>query len=80
MKKLIVALALAGCFSGMASAHEAGEFFMRAGTATVRPTEGSGSATGSGGGCTTSGFGGSSDSGATIVTEIGCDGAGISTT
>lgn len=41
MKKLIVALALAGCFSGMASAHEAGEFFMRAGTATVRPTEGS---------------------------------------
>ena len=41
MKKLIVALALASCFSGMASAHEAGEFFMRAGTATVRPTEGS---------------------------------------
>ncbi|ELY6244596.1 outer membrane protein OmpW [Cronobacter universalis] len=49
MKKLIVALALAGCFSGMASAHEAGEFFMRAGTATVRPSEGSDNVLGMGG-------------------------------
>ncbi|ALB62938.1 Outer membrane protein W precursor [Cronobacter condimenti 1330] len=49
MKKLIVALALAGCFSGMASAHEAGDFFMRAGTATVRPSEGSDNVLGMGG-------------------------------
>ncbi|WP_313083284.1 OmpW family outer membrane protein, partial [Atlantibacter sp.] len=49
MKKLTVALALLGCFSGVAPAHEAGEFFMRAGTATVRPTEGSQDVLGMGG-------------------------------
>ena len=49
MKKLIVAMAVAGCFSGMASAHEAGDFFMRAGTATVRPSEGSDNVLGMGG-------------------------------
>lgn len=41
MKKLSVAILALGCLSGEALAHEAGEFFMRAGTATVRPTEGS---------------------------------------
>lgn len=42
MKKLTVALLLASSsFSGIAYAHEAGEFFLRAGTATVRPSEGS---------------------------------------
>ncbi len=41
MKKLTLALLALGCLSGEALAHEAGEFFMRAGTATVRPTEGS---------------------------------------
>lgn len=37
MKKLTLALLVMTCFSGMAEAHQAGEFFMRAGTATVRP-------------------------------------------
>ncbi|AIR66729.1 outer membrane protein OmpW [Cedecea neteri] len=41
MKKLTLALLAMGCLSGAASAHQAGEFFMRAGTATVRPTGGS---------------------------------------
>ncbi|SMG11413.1 outer membrane protein [Cedecea sp. NFIX57] len=41
MKKLTLALLAMGCLSGAASAHQAGEFFMRAGTATVRPTAGS---------------------------------------
>ncbi|NIY46720.1 outer membrane protein OmpW [Cedecea colo] len=41
MKKLSLALLALGCLSGEALAHEAGDFFMRAGTATVRPTEGS---------------------------------------
>ncbi|MDY0972435.1 outer membrane protein OmpW [Siccibacter turicensis] len=50
MKKLTVALLLAtGCLSGAVSAHEAGDFFMRAGTATVRPTEGSDNVLGLGG-------------------------------
>ncbi|WP_031524063.1 outer membrane protein OmpW [Siccibacter colletis] len=50
MKKLTVALLLAtGCVSGVASAHEAGDFFMRAGTATVRPSEGSDNVLGMGG-------------------------------
>lgn len=41
MKKLTVAaLALSTLLSGGAYAHEAGEFFLRAGSATVRPTEG----------------------------------------
>lgn len=43
MKKFAVALLALSCFSGVASAHEAGEFFLRAGSATVRPTEGSSS-------------------------------------
>lgn len=38
-----------GCLSGEALAHQAGEFFMRAGTATVRPTEGSDDVLGMGG-------------------------------
>ncbi len=43
MKKFTVAaLALTTLLSGSAFAHEAGEFFMRAGPATVRPTEGAG--------------------------------------
>lgn len=43
MKKFTVAaLALTTLLSGSAYAHEAGEFFMRAGPATVRPTEGAG--------------------------------------
>lgn len=42
MKKLTVALLLASSsVSGLAYAHDAGEFFLRAGTATVRPIEGS---------------------------------------
>lgn len=41
MKKLTLTLLALGCLSGEALAHEAGDFFMRAGTATVRPTEGS---------------------------------------
>ncbi len=43
MKKFAVALLALSCFSGVAAAHEAGEFFLRAGSATVRPTAGSGS-------------------------------------
>lgn len=49
MKKLTLALLALGCLSGEALAHEAGEFFMRAGTATVRPTEGSDNVLGMGG-------------------------------
>ncbi|MGP3591753.1 outer membrane protein OmpW [Vagococcus sp. WN89Y] len=41
MKKLAVAALILGSFSGGAYAHDAGEFFLRAGSATVRPTEGS---------------------------------------
>lgn len=48
MKKLTVAaLAVTTLLSGSAFAHEAGEFFMRAGSATVRPTEGAGGTLGS---------------------------------
>ncbi|WP_435945300.1 outer membrane protein OmpW [Dryocola sp. BD586] len=49
MKKLSVAILALGCLSGEVLAHEAGEFFMRAGTATVRPTEGSDNVLGMGG-------------------------------
>ncbi|WP_455424669.1 outer membrane protein OmpW [Dryocola sp. LX212] len=49
MKKLSVAVLALCCLSGEALAHEAGEFFMRAGTATVRPTEGSDNVLGMGG-------------------------------
>lgn len=41
MKLATVVLALAAALPVVASAHQAGDFFMRAGTATVRPTEGS---------------------------------------
>ncbi|MBJ3815555.1 outer membrane protein OmpW [Shimwellia pseudoproteus] len=41
MKKQAVALIVLSAVSGSAFAHDAGEFFIRAGTATVRPTEGS---------------------------------------
>ncbi|TWP55338.1 outer membrane protein OmpW, partial [Escherichia coli] len=48
MKKLTVAaLAVTTLLSGSAFAHEAREFFMRAGSATVRPTEGAGGTLGS---------------------------------
>ena len=51
MKKLTVAaLAVTTLLSGSAYAHEAGEFFMRAGSATIRPTEGAGGTLGSLGG------------------------------
>lgn len=51
MKKLTVAaLAVTTLLSGSAFAHEAGEFFMRADSATVRPTEGAGGTLGSLGG------------------------------
>lgn len=49
MKKLSVALLALTCLSGEALAHQQGEFFMRAGSATVRPTEGSDSVLGMGG-------------------------------
>ncbi|MXG35636.1 outer membrane protein OmpW, partial [Escherichia coli] len=49
MKKLAVAALILSSFSGGAYAHEAGEFFIRAGSATVRPTEGSDSVLGMGG-------------------------------
>ncbi|KMV35621.1 outer membrane protein OmpW [Franconibacter pulveris] len=49
MKKFAVALLALSCLSGVASAHEAGEFFVRAGSATVRPTEGSDNVLGMGG-------------------------------
>lgn len=41
MKLATVVLVLAAALPVVASAHQAGDFFMRAGTATVRPTEGS---------------------------------------
>lgn len=41
MKKLALALMVLGSFSGVAQAHQAGDFFMRAGTATVRPNSSS---------------------------------------
>ncbi|WP_312240562.1 outer membrane protein OmpW [Pantoea sp.] len=41
MKRATLAAAMALLLPGMALAHQAGDFFMRAGTATVRPTEGS---------------------------------------
>lgn len=48
MKKLTVAaLAVSTLLSGSVYAHEAGEFFIRAGSATVRPTEGAGGTLGS---------------------------------
>lgn len=47
MKKLAVAALVLSSFSGGALAHDAGEFFIRAGTATVRPTEGSDNVLGS---------------------------------
>ena len=51
MKKLTVAaVALTTLLSGNVFAHEAGEFFIRAGSATVRPTEGAGGTLGSLGG------------------------------
>lgn len=49
MKRLSVALLALTCLSGEALAHQQGEFFMRAGTATVRPTEGSDNVLGMGG-------------------------------
>ena len=48
MKKLAAAaLILSTLTTGSVWAHEAGEFFIRAGTATVRPTEGSDNVLGS---------------------------------
>ncbi len=48
MKKLAAAALILGTLStGSVWAHEAGEFFIRAGTATVRPTEGSDNVLGS---------------------------------
>lgn len=47
MKKLAVVALMLSTVSGGAWAHEAGEFFIRAGSATVRPTEGSDSVLGS---------------------------------
>ncbi|WNN42559.1 MULTISPECIES: outer membrane protein OmpW [Winslowiella] len=41
MKLAAVVLALTAAMPVIASAHQAGDFFMRAGSATVRPTEGS---------------------------------------
>lgn len=41
MKRATLAAAMALLLPGMALAHQAGDFFMRAGSATVRPTEGS---------------------------------------
>ena len=49
MKNLSAALLALTCLSGEALAHQQGEFFMRAGTATVRPTEGSDNVLGMGG-------------------------------
>ncbi|MCE0798995.1 outer membrane protein OmpW [Buttiauxella sp. S04-F03] len=49
MKKLSVALLALTCLSGEALAHQQGEFFMRVGSATVRPTEGSDNVLGMGG-------------------------------
>ncbi|HFZ8993245.1 TPA: outer membrane protein OmpW [Citrobacter freundii] len=51
MKKLTVAaMAIGALLSTGVYAHEAGEFFVRAGTATVRPTEGAGGVLGDLGG------------------------------
>ncbi len=50
MKKLAVAALILSSFSGSLWAHEAGEFFIRAGSATARPTEGSDNVLGSLGG------------------------------
>ena len=51
MKKLAAAALILGTLStGSVWAHEAGEFFIRAGSATVRPTEGSDNVLGSLGG------------------------------
>jgi len=47
MKKLAVAALILSSVSAGAFAHEAGEFFIRAGSATVRPTEGSDNVLGS---------------------------------
>jgi outer membrane protein len=47
MKKVAVAALILSSVSGSALAHEAGEFFIRAGSATVRPTEGSDNVLGS---------------------------------
>ena len=47
MKKLAVVALMLSTVSGGAWAHEAGEFFIRAGSATVRPTEGSDNVLGS---------------------------------
>lgn len=47
MNKLAVAALILSTFSAGTYAHDAGEFFMRAGTATVRPTEGSDNVLGS---------------------------------
>ncbi|MFV0262658.1 MAG: outer membrane protein OmpW [Kluyvera sp.] len=47
MKKLAAVALMLSTVSGGAWAHEAGEFFIRAGSATVRPTEGSDSVLGS---------------------------------
>lgn len=47
MNKLAVAALILSSLSAGAYAHEAGEFFMRAGSATVRPTEGSDNVLGS---------------------------------
>ena len=49
MKKLAEAALVLSSLSGGAYAHEAGEFFIRAGSATVRPTEGSDNVLGMGG-------------------------------
>lgn len=50
MKKLAMAALVLSAFSSGVWAHEAGEFFIRAGSATVRPTEGSDNVLGSLGG------------------------------
>ena len=51
MKKLAAAVVILGTLStGSVWAHEAGEFFIRAGSATVRPSEGAGGTLGSLGG------------------------------
>lgn len=47
MKKVAVAALILSSVSGSALAHDAGEFFIRAGSATVRPTEGSDNVLGS---------------------------------
>lgn len=49
MKRTARVVAMALLLPGMALAHQAGDFFMRAGSATVRPTEGSDNVLGLGG-------------------------------